>query len=207
MFTSTGISVQGQDRYPRRAAINTQGEQTLNKDAQTQKALRVINGLSDYKTIYKSLRPKQVVNSVLRVTKFVNVVENQYISALGLGAEVLNQVDKGKGLPEDFNKNRIFNTNTKFHTAMIKNDCKSFMNLKKSCIVKNKTNDVQVTKGVNKNIIGSFKSFCLKAGISMEYKKALLDTHLIGTLEVYAMQMDKNSRIRTLISKASFSNL
>lgn len=46
-----------------------QGEQILNKDAQTQKALRVINGLSDYKTIYKSLRPKQVVNSVLRVTK------------------------------------------------------------------------------------------------------------------------------------------
>lgn len=90
MFTSTGISVQGQDRYPRRTAINMQGEQILNKDAQTQKALRVINGLSDYKTIYKSLRSKQVVNSVLRVTKFVNVVENQYINALGLGVEVLN---------------------------------------------------------------------------------------------------------------------
>lgn len=79
------------------------------------KALREMHDLSDSNTIYKSLRPKQVVNSVLRVTKFVNVVENQYINALGLGVEVLNQVDKRKGLPEDFNKNRIFNTNTKFH--------------------------------------------------------------------------------------------
>ena len=33
------------------------------------KALREMHDLSDSNTIYKSLRPKQVVNSVLRVTK------------------------------------------------------------------------------------------------------------------------------------------
>ena len=86
---------------------------------------------------------------------------------------MLNEVEKGKGLPEDFNKNRIFNANAKFHKAIIKNDCKSFMNLKKSCIVKNKKNDDQVTMEVNRNILGALKSFCLKKVISVEYKKAL----------------------------------
>ena len=42
--------------------------------AETQKALCETTVFSDCKTIYKSLRPKQVVNSDFRVTKIVNVV-------------------------------------------------------------------------------------------------------------------------------------
>ena len=55
--------------------------------AQTQKALCKMTGSSDPKTIYKSLRPKQVANTVLRVNKSVNVVENQYINAFGLDVD------------------------------------------------------------------------------------------------------------------------
>ena len=90
-----------------------------------------------------------------------------------ISVEVLSQIEKGKGLPEGFNKNRIFNSDTRFLKAITKNYCKSFMNLKKSCIVKNKKKGVQATMEVNRNILAALKSFCLKRGISVEYKKAL----------------------------------
>lgn len=128
-----------------------------------------MTGLSDSNTIYKSLRPKQVVSSELRVTKFTDVIEKQYTNQFGLDIdtndrvnfnsrtclpqhvadEVLNQVENGKELAEKFRENRIFNSTTEFNKAITKNNCKSFGNSKKSCIVKNKKNCVQATLEVN----------------------------------------------------------
>ena len=98
MLVSTGISVQGQDRYKLRTAIDMLGEQTLNRDAktsggviqfassassiqkwamnrsdaaETKKALCDMAALSDSNTIYKSLRPKQILNSEQKITKLV----------------------------------------------------------------------------------------------------------------------------------------
>lgn len=87
--------------------------------------------------------------------------------------EVLKQIDKGKGLSEYFSKNGIFNSNTKFHKTIRKNDCKSSMNLKIYCIFKNQQNGIQTTLEVNKNILGALNFFCFKTAIVVNHKKAL----------------------------------
>ena len=66
--------------------------------AEIQKALCETTVFSDCKTIYKSLRPKQVVNSELRITKVVNVVEKQYINAFGLDVDKDNIVNISSGI-------------------------------------------------------------------------------------------------------------
>ena len=89
--------------------------------AETKKTLA---GLLDCNTIYKSLWPKQILNSELKVTKVTEVVVNEYINPFGLEEdkdslvkissgtflpeeitdEVLNQLKKGKELAEEFIK-------------------------------------------------------------------------------------------------------
>ena len=86
----------------------------------------------------------------------MDVIENLYINPFGLDVDkeklvnissgtflpdnnadrVLNQLKKGKELADNFMENRISGSNTKFHTSITKNDCKSFMSSKKSYIVK-----------------------------------------------------------------------
>ena len=220
MLESAGIRVQSQDRYPLRTAIDMRGEQTLNKDAktsggvtqfasssssvqkwamnrsdaaETRKALREMTGLSDSDTIYKSLRPRQIINSEERVTTVMDVIENQYINPFGLDVdkddlvnissgtslphniadEVVNQLEKGKELADHFTENRLFDSKVKFHNAITKNDCKSFKGLKKTCIVKNKKTGAQTTVEANRNILGALNSFSLKTGIAVDYRKAL----------------------------------
>ena len=76
-------------------------------------------------------------------------------------------------MAEAFSKNRGLNSDAKFHETVTKNDCKSFINSRKSYIVKKKKNDIQATVEVNKNILGALNSFGLKTGFSKDYKKAL----------------------------------
>ena len=173
LLASSGLTVQSQDRYPLRTAIDMRGEQTLNRDAKTsggvtqfasssssvqkwamtrsdaaesKKSLRGMAGLSDPNTIYKSLRPRQILNSELKVRRVTNIIENDYINPFGLDVDkdsllnigsavslknditnnILNQVEKGKKLAEEFTENTLLSTNVKFHKAITKNDCKSF---------------------------------------------------------------------------------
>ena len=111
LLVSSGLTVQSQDRYPLRTAIDMRGEQTLNRDAktsggvtqfassissvqkwamnrsdaaETKKALHNMAGLSDSDTIYKSLRPRQILNSEVKVQNVTNVIENDYINPFGL---------------------------------------------------------------------------------------------------------------------------
>ena len=118
------------------------------------KTLRDMAGLSDCNNIYKSLWPKQILNSELKVTKVTEAVENGYINPLGLEVdnslvsitsgpslpeeityEVLNRLKKGKELAEELTNDRLLSSNVKFHKAITKNDCKSFKNSRKACIV------------------------------------------------------------------------
>ena len=61
--------------------------------AKIRKALRERTGFLDSNAICKSLHPKQVINSELRVTKVMDIIENQYINPFDL----------------DFNKDDLFN--------------------------------------------------------------------------------------------------
>ena len=119
------------------------------------------------------------------------MIENDYINPFGLdidpdslvnissgvslpneiAEEVLNQEKKGKVLVKEFNENRLFSSNTKFHEAIKRNDCKSFNSTKKKCVVKK--NGVQATVEVNRNILGALNSFSLKTNVAVDYKKAL----------------------------------
>lgn len=218
LLVSKGLSVQSQDRYPLRTAIDMRGEQTINRDAktsggvaqfassissvqkwtmnrsdaaETKKALHNMAGLSDPNTIYKSLRPRQIVNSEVKVRNVTNVVENDYINPFGLdidqdclvnitsgvslpneiAEEILNQETKGKKLVETFNENRLFSTKSKIHESIKKNDCKSFKSSKVKYVVKK--NGVQGTVEVNRNILGALNSFSLKTNVAVDYKKAL----------------------------------
>ena len=159
--------------------------------AETKKALHNMAGLSDPNTIYKSLRPRQIVNSEVKVQSVTNVIENDYINPFGLDIDqdclvnitsgvslpnemaekILNQEKKGKELVETFTENRLFSTESKFHESIKKNDCKSFKSSKVKCVVKK--NGVQGTVEVNRNILGALNSFSLKTNIAVDYKKAL----------------------------------
>lgn len=59
--------------------------------------------LSESNTVYKSLRPKQVVNSELRVTKVTDVIENRYISPFDLDfyKDDLVNISFGTCLPQN----------------------------------------------------------------------------------------------------------
>lgn len=220
LLLSSGLSVQSQDRYPLRTAIDMRGEQTLNRDAKTsggityfaastpsvqkwalnrsdaaesKKALRSMTGLSEPNTVYKSLRPSQILNSEKRVSTVMSIIENDYINPFGLSVDkdnllnigsgvsvpqpiadgILQQVTKGKELAEAFKNDRLFTTNIKFHQSISKNDCKQFKEAKKTCIVKSKTGG-QATVEVNRNILGALNSFSLKTGVAVDYKKALV---------------------------------
>ena len=219
LLLSSGLSIQSQDRYPLRTAIDMRGEQTLNRDAKTsggitwfaastpsvqkwalnrsdaaesKKALRSMAGLNEPNTIYKSLRPSQILNSEQKVSTIMNIIENDYIDPFGLSVDkenllnigsgvsvpepiadgILQQVQKGTDLAEGFKDGRLFSTNIKFHQAIAKNDCKRFNQSKKTCTVKNKTGG-QATVEVNRNILGALNSFSLKTGVAVDYKKAL----------------------------------
>lgn len=69
--------------------------------------------------------------------------------------EVLNQVEIGKRLAEDFVEKRGSNSNTKFYKAITKSYYSGFLNTKKSYIVKNKKNTVQANVEVNRIILGA----------------------------------------------------
>ena len=125
LLASSGLSVQSQNRYPLRTAIDMRGEQTLNRDAKTsggityfssssssvQKwamnrsdaaqskgALRKMAGLSDPNTIYKSLRPLQILTAERKVSNVTNVIENDYINPFGLQIDKENLLNIGSGV-------------------------------------------------------------------------------------------------------------
>ena len=113
-----GLSVQAQNRYPLRAAINQKGEQTLNKDAKSYsgiknfannessvlkwtlsqakqaentKELLDIAGLWEEQTMYKPLQPSQILKSESSVQSLVQrVMETEYVNPFG------SSLDKSK---------------------------------------------------------------------------------------------------------------
>ena len=100
-----GISVQGQDKYPLRTAIDQRGEQTLNRDAKMGRGitgfacdpasvskwtlnrsaaaeitnkLKEFSGVRDSDDVYKPSRPTQIVKSNTITSNAINVVTNEY---------------------------------------------------------------------------------------------------------------------------------
>ena len=107
LLKNKGMSVQAQDRYPVRTAVDQRGEQTINRDAKTAggirniakdsnavlkwclnrseqatntKALFDMAKLGSASSSYKPLRPSQIVKSEKLVQQVIKVLEEEYVS-------------------------------------------------------------------------------------------------------------------------------
>ena len=107
LLLSAGLSVQAQDRYPNRTAIDQRGEQSVIRDAKTAQGinkfyssessilkwtlnrthqsantseLKSMTGINQENFVYKSLRPSESIKSEKKVQRIVKVLQEEYIN-------------------------------------------------------------------------------------------------------------------------------
>ena len=168
LLETKGLSVQAQNRYPLRTAIDQRGEQTLNKDAKSYsgiknfannessvlkwtlnrakqaentKALLDIAGLGEEQTMYKPLRPSQILKSESSVQSLVRVMETEYVNpfdssldksklyhltsgtpiAADIATDILNLSERGTELATKFMNERIKTNEVNFQDPIRRN--------------------------------------------------------------------------------------
>ena len=121
-----GISVQGQDKYPLRTAIDQRGEQTLNRDAkmpggitgfatddatvskwtlnrssvaEITEELKVFSGAKKSDDIYKPTRPNEIVKSNNLTLAVINVLRNEYINPFDKDLNPSKLYNLSSGIP------------------------------------------------------------------------------------------------------------
>ena len=121
-----GLSVQGQEKYPCRVAIDQLGKQTINTDAKVSGGIKyfasdpnsilkwtlnrsaqakhteALYGLADIKApddIYKSNRPSQIIKSEEFVAKIQSVLSTEYVNPFGEGLEKGSLYNLSSGIP------------------------------------------------------------------------------------------------------------
>ena len=122
------MSVQAQERYAVRTAIDQRGEQTINRDARTSggisqfaakeanvlkwtlnrseaaanvAALYEMTALTESHTMYKHLRPTQILMSEKRVQKIEEVLETEYINPFRLNIDTSKLINLSSGVSLD----------------------------------------------------------------------------------------------------------
>lgn len=126
MLKTKGISVQGQDRYPIRTAIDQRGEQTINRDAKTAggvksfstreesvlkwclnrseqaqntRSLEELCNIRTDNSKYKPSRPSEILKSEKLVQKVITVIQEDYINPFGLTVDKEKLVCLSSGVP------------------------------------------------------------------------------------------------------------
>ena len=126
MLKKAGLSVQGQDKYPLRIAIDQRGEQTINRDANTSggiktfstnnesvtkwclnrseqakntKALYDLCDLDAGSNTYKLCRPSQIIKTEELVQAVMNTLMNEYINPFDVLLEKDELVCLSSGVP------------------------------------------------------------------------------------------------------------
>ena len=121
-----GLSVQGQDRYPGRVAIDQRGEQTINRDAKVSGGIKffaadpnaitkwtlnraaqaknteALYSLADVKRpddIYKMNRPSQIIKSEKFVQKIHKVVTQEYLNPFDANIDFTRLYNLSSGVP------------------------------------------------------------------------------------------------------------
>ena len=124
------MSVQAQDHYPNRTAIDQRGEQSVNRDAKTaggikkfhssessnmkwtlnrahQSAntseLKSMTAINQENFVYKSLMPSEIIKSEKKVQRIVKVLQEEYINPFSgeLDKSQLYNLSSGIQVPED----------------------------------------------------------------------------------------------------------
>ena len=127
------MSIQGQNRYPVRTAIDQRGEQTINREAKTMggiknvasnspsvlkwclnradqaqntKALNEMCGIGDPSEIYKPLRPSQILQSEERVYSVIKVLTEEYINPFNINIDkgVFFNISSGEPIPDEISE-------------------------------------------------------------------------------------------------------
>ena len=123
-----GISVQGQDRYPLRTAVDQRGEQTLNRDAKTSGGitnfagnidavtkwtlnrsaqaevtgeLKRVAGIEGTQDTYKQIRPHHIVNSNKMCDKLVTTISKDFTSPFSTQLSPDRLFNLTSGIPVD----------------------------------------------------------------------------------------------------------
>ena len=125
------ISVQGQDKYPLRTAIDQRGEQTLTKDAKSTGGIRSFASSSESVTkwtlnrasqasvtaklkkfsnitksdeIYKPLRPHQIVKSEKWTASLQNTISQDFVNPFSTSLDPFKLYNLSSGIPVDDDK-------------------------------------------------------------------------------------------------------
>ena len=122
----TGLSVQGQDKYPLRISVDQRGEQTINRDAKTTGGIKAFStlgdsvskwclnraeqarntrelqnlcGLSTDTGIYKPCRPSQIIKCEKLVQSTMRVLMEEYINPFDIFLEKDMLINLSSGMP------------------------------------------------------------------------------------------------------------
>ena len=121
-------SVQGQDKYPLRTSIDQRGEQTLNRDAkmaggitgfavdessvsrwtlnrssvaEITNELKKFAGTGCSDSVYKAIRPTEIVRSNELTSAVINVLENDYLNPFDEELDTNKLYNLSSGIPVD----------------------------------------------------------------------------------------------------------
>ena len=216
ILINNDLSVQAQDKYPLRTAVDQRGEQTLNKDAKSgggiinfvsneaavlkwtlnrpkqaenTRALIDLSVLNVEQSLYKPLRPSQVLKSEAKVQNAIIVMEEEYRSPfdksldksllyhLSSGITVLPEIatdilsipTHGLQMSTKFKEERLLNATVKFHDPISRNKFKLFKDIeKKLSVTKNNTTKVIKT---NRNVLGTLLACTAKYEKPLDFEK------------------------------------
>ena len=129
LLEDKGISVQAQRKYPHRVAIDQRGEQTLNRvskttggiknfasdssgilkwtlnraeQAKNTSALLALADLDSTSTMFKPLRPSQILQSYKFVNNIIKVLKEEYINPFDVGLDKDRLWNLSSGIPAPF---------------------------------------------------------------------------------------------------------
>ena len=161
------------------------------EQAKNTNALKQMAYVTSSADIYKALRPSQIIKSEDKVSRLVQILENDYINPFSvtleatklfnlssgvaveddLADQILNIIDIGKSLAETFRNERLIQHNISFHEPIKRTSIAIFKHILKSAVVRK--DNQSMTLQVNRNIIGALLSYSTKSGTAIDFERAL----------------------------------
>eukprot|EP00794_Sanderia_malayensis_P010438 gene10438-biopygen7613 len=218
LLEEKGMSVQAQSKYPHRVAINQRGKQTLNREAKktggttnfapdssgilkwtlnraeqakNTNALLSLADLNTQSTMYKPLRPSQILKSERFVDSIMQVLKEEYINPFDSEIEKDQLWNLSSGIPapaavaenaiqlrhlgnaayEAFEKHRIQEADVDFHSRIKRMNLKLFKSTSRNVVAKSSTQCKSVE--ANRNILGTLLAVSEKGGRVVDFDVAL----------------------------------
>ena len=218
LLREKGMSVQAQEKVPLRVPIDQRGEQTLNRDAKTTggithfasdstgilkwtlnraeqanntKALLEMADITCSSTLYKPLRPSQILKSEKLVTNIVRTLKEEYINPFAVELDQTKLINLSSGIPlateaaldvmsirkvgeeeyDNFRNERLLKKEKGFHDPIKRKNLKLFASGNRKVQIE-KSSQVRTIEA-NRNVLASLLSLSAKTGQVIDFEKAL----------------------------------